>query len=142
VLPSKWESIVRAAFGDSANKEWTADFLMQRFVGKPHFDPRGFFFITTRSDVVGTCFCWVDDEAAKIPHGKLHFLAVHPAHARKGLGTALVRLVLHRLAERGFTSVVLRTEDTRVDAMRLYGREGGPSAAAVVALRVDVALTC
>ncbi len=102
---------------------WTADFLTKTFVSKPQFDPGGFFFITYRSETVGTAFCWRDSGVAA-DVGRLHFLAVHPRHRHRGIGTALVRLVLQRLGSQGCRQATLRTEPHRADALRLYEKEG------------------
>ena len=103
--------------------QWTAEYLSTTFVAKPQFDRHGFFFVTHRSDTVGTAFAWTDDDAPP-GVGRVHFVAVHPRHRGKGIGTALVRLVLQRLADRGCTSAVLRTEAKRAAAIKLYTDEG------------------
>ena len=73
--------------------------LVERFVSQPCFDPAGFFFVTHRGDTAGTAFAWVPEPGTG--RGVVHFVAVHPAHQRRGIGRALVRLVLARLRDVG-----------------------------------------
>jgi ribosomal protein S18 acetylase RimI-like enzyme len=98
---------------------WTAEFLEERFVSQPGFDPLGFFFITHRGETAGTAFAWVppvavgatsdsgESSGAGPVAGVVHFLCVHPRHRGIGVGRALLRLVLARLAQRGEEWVVV-----------------------------------
>jgi ribosomal protein S18 acetylase RimI-like enzyme len=81
-------------------------------VSQPGFDPLGFFFITHRGETAGTAFAWVPpvavgatsdstESGAGPVAGVVHFLCVHPRHRGIGVGRALLRLVLARLAQRG-----------------------------------------
>lgn len=52
--------------------------------------------------------------------GYVGMLAVSTAYRRRGIGKALVELVLERMKDMGCTSVTLETEVTNVTAQRLY----------------------
>jgi ribosomal protein S18 acetylase RimI-like enzyme len=58
------------------------------------------------------------------PVGQIEWLAVHPAHRRRGLGEALVVAALHDLRERGQTEALVETHPSLTAAVRLYERLG------------------
>lgn len=60
---------------------------------------------------------WVDDDEER----DIHRLVVHPDHARRGLGWALVGDLLDDAGERG---VVVSTAEANAPARRLYERAG------------------
>jgi len=49
---------------------------------------------------------------------------VDRAHRRKGIGTALMRELERRAADRGCSYIIFVTESDRVDAVRFYGSLG------------------
>jgi mycothiol synthase len=55
---------------------------------------------------------------------EIGWIAVHPEHRRRGLGEAVTRLALDRALDLGPGTVLLYTEDHRLDALRLYLRLG------------------
>ena len=128
VLPGKWFRVVKKCFGAKFCEQKriaSGDYLRERYGidGSPTFDPKSFFFITLRSEVVATCFGWVENGSGSNT-GILHWLAVDPTHRKLGIGTALITLVCNRLKERGFEKCRLRTESFRENAMRLYLANG------------------
>jgi GNAT superfamily N-acetyltransferase len=58
------------------------------------------------------------------PVGVIEWLAVHPAHRRRGLGGALVVAALHDLRERGQTEALLEIHPGLTAAVRLCERLG------------------
>ena len=52
--------------------------------------------------------------------GYLHWVAVHPDHRGKGLGTAVSIAVLHEFLRLGCKDVVLETQDERLSAIKIY----------------------
>lgn len=56
--------------------------------------------------------------------GYLHWVATAPEARHQGLGRAVCLAVLQRFMELGYSSVVLETDDDRLDAIRLYMRLG------------------
>lgn len=57
--------------------------------------------------------------------GYIGMLAVQKAYRRRGIGKALVRLVIQRMKAMGCTSVILETEVTNKTAQRLYQESFG-----------------
>lgn len=57
-------------------------------------------------------------------HGYIGMIAVDPRYRRQGLGRLLVKTAVGLIALQGANEVVLETEVTNVDALRLYEREG------------------
>ena len=55
---------------------------------------------------------------------EIGWIAVHPEHRRRGLGEAVTRLALDRALNLGPRTILLYTEDHRLDALRLYLRLG------------------
>ena len=120
VLPRKWCDLINTCF-PNRERPFDEHQFVEKFASQPQFDPAGFFLITTRSTVVGTAFAWQDNPAddTSVP-GRLHWLAVHPEHRRKGIGKLLVTLVVEHFRKRGHREVALRTQGHRVAAIRLY----------------------
>ncbi len=54
----------------------------------------------------------------------LAYIYTHPHWRNRGLGTALIRLVMNALARRGYSTVTLRVATANEDAQRLYRRLG------------------
>ena len=142
VLPRKWCTLINMCFPEREHAFDEQQFI-EKYASQPQFDPKGFFMITTRSDVIGTAFAWQD-----IPENpstaRLHWLAVHPEHCGKGLGKLLVALVVNHFRQRGcHPQVALRTQGHRVAAIRLYqslgfvlDREFGDAAVCISPLRI------
>jgi ribosomal protein S18 acetylase RimI-like enzyme len=68
---------------------------------------------------VGTAAAWFgegEDRAA----GRVHWVAVLPAHQGRGLGRALVCHAVNRLVELGHTEAYLTTSAARLAALHLY----------------------
>jgi GNAT superfamily N-acetyltransferase len=86
-------------------------------------DFAGFFMIEHIPSVapVATVFAWHGSSASV---GKLHWLAVDPAHQRQGLARFLVSSILRFFFSQGFVQVELSTEDFRKEAIQLYSTFG------------------
>lgn len=56
--------------------------------------------------------------------GVVHWVGTRPDHARLGLGSALLRRLLHDFDERGYPAAVLQTDTFRLPAIRAYLRFG------------------
>lgn len=105
-------------------KDKTPSWFLEHYAKKPQFEPQGVFFITKRSDVLGTCFAWNDGGESAKTIGQLHWLGVAPDHRGRGIAKCLIRLVLGYHKRMGRTQVWLSTESFRKDAIALYEREG------------------
>ena len=93
-----------------------------RFVLQPQFKKDAFFLVKHGSEYVATVFAWEDKVDS--PIGRLHYLAVLPDYQQQGLGAALCSLVLRYFKNQGKSSVTLKTEDFRYNAIRLYKNIG------------------
>jgi mycothiol synthase len=73
--------------------------------------------------LVATASAWVDGRYGD-HSGVLHWVASHPDHAGRGLGTAVSLAALHHAAGEGRTAAYLLTDDHRVAALKTYLRLG------------------
>jgi mycothiol synthase len=78
-------------------------------------------------DAAGTfaalCLCelhQVADSSGEDTVGEIGVIGTRPTHQRQGLGRALLLTGLHRLKQRGATSVYLETEQAETSALRLF----------------------
>ena len=119
VLPRKWCTLINTCFPER-EPAFDEQQFVDEFSSQPQFEPKGFFMVSTRSEVVGTAFSWQDNPDDPST-ARLHWLAVHPEHRGKGLGKLLVSLVVNHFRQRGHHSkVTLRTQGHRIAAIRLY----------------------
>jgi mycothiol synthase len=69
------------------------------------------------------CLCEptkVADSRGEYTVGGIGVIGTRPTHQRRGLGRALLLTGIHRLKERGATSVFLETEQAETPALRLF----------------------
>jgi len=69
------------------------------------------------------CLCelhQVTDSHSEYTVGEIGVIGTRPTHQRRGLGRALLLTGMHRLKERGATSVFLETEQAETPALRLF----------------------
>jgi ribosomal protein S18 acetylase RimI-like enzyme len=69
---------------------------------------------------VGTATAWLGSLDNPYQQGRLHWVAVSPAHQRKGIGSYLTETACSRLREMGAGSVYLTTGSDNVGAVQLY----------------------
>ncbi len=96
--------------------EW---FVQQFGQNLPAVAWRCFLIVDARGVAVGTVSAWYKDDYHGEPWGQLHWLAIRPAHQRRGLARAAVSYALQQLShwhERAF----LGTQSARLGAIRLY----------------------
>jgi mycothiol synthase len=110
-----WCEVVDGNIGEG----WSSDKFELAIFTAPQFDPEGLFMATRDGRPAGTCCTW-EDESGKGDRGILHMLAVRPEHRDRGLGTFLAYKVLEYFRNRGFSSVELSTDDSRLDAIKIY----------------------
>jgi GNAT superfamily N-acetyltransferase len=87
---------------------------------------------------VGTATAWydaADRDADGTPAGRVHWVALVPAHQGRGLAKPLLAWVLARLVALGHRRAYLATSTARVPAINLYRRCGFRPAAATAADR-------
>lgn len=94
--------------------------------GEPWFDPSG--LLLAERDGVLLATVWTKVHAPDAPQGEavgeLYVIGVDPTAQGIGLGTAMTRLGLDHLADRGLRTVILYTEADNAAAVRTYTRAG------------------
>lgn len=80
---------------------------------------RCFFIITTEGEPAGTISAWYDRNFRGQDYGRIHWVAVCPAHQRRGLARAALAFALRRLAQ-WHQRAYLVTSTRRIPAIRLY----------------------
>ena len=101
ILPIKWFEFLKrvdAKAGTDTFAHVSKEYLLRTYVTQPLFDPDGFFFITTRSEVAACVLVWPVNEQ----ECELKELAISPAHEAKGVGYSLVALALNYARQRSF----------------------------------------
>ena len=98
-------------------------------------------------DAAGTfvafCLCElteVDDGRGEYTVGEIGVIGTRPTHQGQGLGRALLLTGLHRLKQRGATSVYLETEQAETPALRLFTSLGFQRVSAWQWMTRDIAL--
>ena len=88
--------------------------------------PNGFFVIEhSASDELVAGAMAMHNPRPLHPHGgELSWVAASPAHAGKGLGTAVCAAVVARLLRAGYERIYLCTDDPRLPALKVYLKLG------------------
>lgn len=71
---------------------------------------------------VATATAWCDEDNEAV--GCVHMVATDPAYRGKGLGRQITNAVLHHIKQEGKETVVLKTDDFRLPAIKAYIRLG------------------
>ncbi len=69
---------------------------------------------------IGTATAWYDGHYNDASWGWVHYVAIVPAWQGRGVGKALMSIILHRLIELGHDKAYLFTQTCRVPAINLY----------------------
>lgn len=106
--------LLDAVFTEEA---WTPELVKERLVAAP--DVKKIFVIAQDDVLVATASARIDPE--RFPDsGYVHWVAVHPDHRGKGLGTLITLATLHEFVRMGCKDAVLETQDKRKEAIKLY----------------------
>lgn len=101
ILPTKWYELLKKHDQQghtSIFKNYTREFLIGNYVRNSKFDPNGFFFITTRSEVVSGVLVWpLDGERCEFVA-----LAAMVSHRDRETAQAVVSLALNYAVSKGF----------------------------------------
>jgi mycothiol synthase len=105
---NRWDDVVR-----SFSEVWNGS------------DGEGILFVERKADgmIVGTVGA-SEKRLRRKRIGMVVWMAVHPEHRGRGLGTALLAAALHAIALRGLTEAILYTNPALLTALRLYDRGG------------------
>ena len=96
--------------------------LFAREFGAPGdlLNARQCFLFDPNQKPVGTATAWFNDNFNGAAYGRVHWVAVVPAHHGHGLGKALLTIVCRRLRELGHPRAYLTTSTARIPAIKLY----------------------
>ncbi len=112
-----WVDIISAAFGEKFADD--PEIVLKDIVNKPGFDPQSFFVATYKGEPVGAVI------ALTIPNGAtelgyINLVAVKPQHQGKHLGRILTLSAMYYLKKSGLRTIVLDTDDYRLQAIKTY----------------------
>ncbi len=95
--------------------------FVSQFGSRPEALPSRMVFVETEmGEAVGTTTAWWENEGRDPgDRGRIHWVALHPDHQRRGLSKPLVSHALHRLAQE-HQSAMLDTSSSRVWALKVY----------------------
>ncbi len=78
------------------------------------------FLIAPDATVIGSATAWFGDDPLARPSGRVHWVAIAPAHQGRGLAKPLLAAVCARLSEFGHERAYLTTSSGRLPAIGLY----------------------
>jgi GNAT superfamily N-acetyltransferase len=109
-----WLAIHAAAdrFNQLTEMEFWQDFGRETTV----LSQRQLYLLDGNGEPVGTASAWFDDAI----NGRVHWVAIHPAHQGKGLAKPLLSTVCQRLHQLGHQTAHLGTSTGRIAALNLY----------------------
>ena len=118
---AKDELALASVLAASFNEEWTVERVHQQLTAAPQV--LAVYAATFEDSPVATAASrWVPDQFPET--GYVHWVGTDPAHARRGLGMALMLWVLQDFRDRGYRYAILETDDFRLPAIRTYLRCG------------------
>ena len=105
ILPTKWYELLKKHDTQSHSHTFSSisrEFLLNHYVRSPNFDPNGFFFLTTRSEVVSGVLVWPLDENCC----ELVALASLISHRDKNTLQAIISLALNYAINKGYSQII------------------------------------
>jgi mycothiol synthase len=97
--------------------DWSVEKVRERLTDDPNV--RAIYAAFWQGKAVATTSSLVKPD--KYPGtGIVHWVATHPDHLRKGLGTVLMERVLRDFVEHGDREALLETDDQRLPAIKRY----------------------
>ena len=85
---------------------------------------RQLYLCDGQGEAVGTITAWHNTDFPDRAYGRVHWVAIVPAHQGAGLGKPLLAACLHRMVELGCEGAYLTTNAPRILAIGLYLRFG------------------
>lgn len=113
-----WLEIVQHGLTDGKGDRTVFRRIMEEC---PGYDPEGICFIEKNGAPCATASVFCDFTKR---HGYVHMVCVAPWARGYGIGTALARLAVNELLERGMETAHLTTDDFRLPAIRTYLEAG------------------
>lgn len=113
-LETEWEGLTEKAFGVYFSFEKT----IKNAETRCGYNPQHTLYLTNGSKILATATA---TERADFPgEGWFRMIAASPEESGKGYGRLICLAALHSLAERGYNTAVLSTDDYRIPAIRTY----------------------
>ena len=104
ILPTKWFELLKKHDLQSNTRTFsniTRDRLLTQYVRDAKFDPTGFFFLTTRSEVVSGVLIWpINTETCEFVA-----LASLPSHRDRETTQAVISLGINYSIQKGFKQI-------------------------------------
>ena len=114
-LPGKWAKLANAAYPDKFKNVGAKEYFMKTWLDHPEWDPQNFFFITHRSEPVGTVMAWPDLVQENVGWIRMLAASDSPKYQDGQLVESLISLAVERLAKLGKAVV-----NVRVPAEKLF----------------------
>lgn len=90
----------------------------------PAMPKRCYFLVAPDGRDVGTITAWYDRSFRGRRWGRIHWVAVEPAHRGRGLSHGMMTVAMNRLRAMGHRRAMLVTQTPRLAAIRTYLRFG------------------
>lgn len=117
---SDWVRLIKESFGKRCEPP---EITIKSILTTPDFDSQSLFFATYNGYPVGTV-CAETIFVSWMKIGFIHMVAVSPEHRGKKLGLSLTYTGLQYLKKKGIHQVILYTDDSRINAIRMYRKLG------------------
>jgi len=117
-----WVAIHEKA--DRYNQVTLATFREQFGTDEETLKDRQMYLCDGDGSAVGTITAWFDQDESGEAIGRVHWVAIVPAHQGKGLAKPMMTAVLERLRALGHVKTVLLTDHLRGPAVNLYLKFG------------------
>lgn len=85
---------------------------------------RSYFLVSPDGEDVGTITAWYERRHLGRRWGRIHYVAIVPAHRGKGLSRCIMTVAMKRLRALGHRRAMLGTQTPRLPAIRTYLRFG------------------
>jgi hypothetical protein len=110
ILPTKWYELLKKndnQTNSNAFSSITRELLLNQYVRNEKFDPNGFFFLTTRSEVVSGVLVWpISRDTCQ-----LVALVALPAHRDKQVAQAIISLAIVYAINKGYSEVIYNNHE-------------------------------
>lgn len=117
----RWVDLLNA---NGELQTWTAEHAAPYFAPDSTMPLAGSFFVEQDGVAVATAQLHLHPSGPFAPLPELGWVAAHPAHRGRGVGSAVCLAVLHHAQQDEHQQIFLRTDDHRLPAIRTYLRLG------------------
>ena len=111
-----WADLLAAAYPDVPHARALP---LTEFLPSPLFEPERIVFACRNETLAACAAAWESQDIWGSRTGRLHYVATHPEHRRRGLARAVVAAAIEWMAGR-YDRAVLVTQTFRTEAVKLY----------------------